>query len=360
MAVSLKDVAKEAGLSPAAVSRHLNGTLDLPEKTRDRIENAVRRLGYRPNPHARRLSLGRSDTITLILPDIANPFFALLAAAIEKAASARGMIVQLHATSNDEARELAVLQLASDNRSDGVVFCTNRKPGVAVAEALSLLPRAVIVDEEVPGASAPQLFSDNARGGYLAGRHLAQWKHRKVAYLGGDPTLTSTRLRSEGLEQGLREGSDRKTVEVSLFSGQHDMQSGRTLAAQFLDAGGSETAIFVGSDELTIGVIETLRARNVRIPHDLSLVSFDGARALHLYDPPITAVHQPAKQLGERAVDLLLDADWDNQVMPNLVECLPVELIERASVAKPQPTTRTRKNQAIQPNKGDYDYDIQN
>ncbi|WGH79601.1 LacI family DNA-binding transcriptional regulator [Jannaschia ovalis] len=346
-------MAREAGLSPAAVSRHLNGTLELPEPTRKRIEAAVRRLAYRPNPHARRLSLGRSDTITLIVPDIANPFFATLAATVERAAFERGMIVQLHATSNVEARELAVLQLAADHRSDGVVFCTNRKPGPDVAEAIAALPRAVIVDEGVPGARAPQVFADNAQGGYLAGRHLARWQHRKIAYLGGDPALMSTRLRAEGLERGLREESGGAEVGVRILSGRHDVASGRALAAELLDAGGEETAIFVGSDELAIGVIETLRARGVRIPQDMSLVSFDGARALHLYDPPITAVRQPARQLGERAVELLLDGDWDDPALPDRVEYLPVELIERASVAAPNLARRARADHANQTDRGD-------
>ena len=342
MPASLKDVAKVAGLSPAAVSRHLNGTLELPEDTRKRIDLAVRRLGYRPNPHARRLSLGRSDTITLIVPDIANPFFATLAATVERAASGKGKIVQLHATSNLEQREIAVLELAADHRSDGVVFCTNRKPGPDVAEALAALPRAVIVDEGVPGAHAPQIFADNAQGGYLAGLHLARWGHARVAYLGGDPALMSTRLRAEGLERGLRKGCGGATVGVRILSARHDVASGRALTDELFNAGGDETAIFVGSDELAIGVIETLRARGIRIPSDMSLVSFDGARALHLYDPPITAVRQPARRLGERAVELLLDGDWDDVTLPDLVEYLPVELIERASVAAPS-TARPSK-----------------
>jgi LacI family transcriptional regulator len=353
MPASLRDVAREAGLSTAAVSRHLNGTLDLPAATRERIETAVRRLAYRPNPHARRLSLGRSDTITLIVPDIANPFFATLAASIERAASGRGMIVQLHTTSNLEAREIAVLHLAADHRSDGVVFCTNRRPGPAVAEAIAALPRAVIVDEAVPGARAPQIFADNAQGGYLAGRHLARWGHRRVAYLGGDRALMSTRLRSEGLERGLSDGSDGAPVSVRVLAGRHDVAAGRALAAELLASREGETAIFVGSDEIAIGVIETLRARRVRVPRDLSLVSFDGARALHLYDPPITAIRQPARELGERAVERLLDGDWKNRTPADPVERLPVELIERASVAPPRASGTTTVDEASHPDRGD-------
>lgn len=333
---SLKDVAKAAGLSTAAVSRHLNGTLALPEKTRERIDRAVHHLDYRPNPHARRLSLGRSDTITLIVPDIANPFFAALAASVERAASQHGLMVQLHATSNREARELAVLQLAADTRSDGVVFCTNRRPGPAVAEAIAVLPRAVIVDEAVPGSDAPQVYADNDQGGYLAGLHLARMAHRSVAYIGGDPDLMSTRLRAEGLRRGLQEGSGGADVAVRVLSGQHDVASGRALAQALLDAPCPETAIFVGSDELAIGVIETLRERGVTIPEDMSLISFDGARALHLYDPPITAVRQPARGLGERAVALLLEAPGADTTGTARVETLPVEFIERGSVAAPR------------------------
>lgn len=340
MPASLKDVAKAAGLSPAAVSRHLNGTLDLPEETRRRIDRAVSQLGYRPNPHARRLSLGRSDTITLIVPDIANPFFATLAASVERAAAKRGLMVQLHATSNLEDRELAVLQLAADSRSDGVVFSTNRRPGPKVVEAIAALPRAVIVDEEVPGADAPQIFADNSEGGYLAGHHLASMGHRTVAYIGGDAELMSTRLRAEGLRGGLLAASGGEPVEVRVLAGSHDVESGRLLAQALLEGDRAETAIFVGSDELAIGVIETLRARGLKIPDDLSLISFDGARALHLYDPPITAVRQPAQRLGERAVEVLIGDGGDAPMSPGEVETLPVTLIERASVAAPKPTKR--------------------
>lgn len=334
MSSSLKDVATRAGLSPAAVSRHLNGTLDLPEETRGRIDRAVRELGYRPNALARRLSLGQSDTIALILPDIANPFFSSLAAAVEHAASAHSKMVQLQATSGRREREIAALRLARDNRADGVVFCTNRLASVDVTRAIADLPRVVIVDEAVPGARTPQLFADNMRGGELAGRHLAAHGHRRVAYIGGDPHLGTTRARSDGLRRGLSAGSGGEEVHVTLYSGSYDVASGRANAAHLLEAGCGSTAIFTGSDELTIGVIETLRAHGRRIPQDFSLISFDGARALHLYDPPITAIRQPSGALGARAVDLLLADGWEDGDLPDLVEYLPVDLIERGSVAR--------------------------
>ena len=155
---SLKDVAREAGVSTATISRHLNGSLDLPEPTRARIEAAVSKLRYHPNPHARRLSLGKSDTIVLILPDIANPFFAKLAAAIEKAAERHSSMVLLHATFNKRDREMAALERAAQNQVDGVIFITNRAPEAEVAQALNDFARAVILDEDVPGGKVPRVL----------------------------------------------------------------------------------------------------------------------------------------------------------------------------------------------------------
>lgn len=342
---SLKDVAKEAEVSSATISRYLNGTLELPDSTRARIDAAVGKLKYHPNPHARRLSLGKSDTIALILPDIANPFFAKLAASIEMAAASYKSMVSLHATFNQSAREFAALQLAAQNRVDGVIFITNRSPDKPVAEELNGFGRAVILDEDVPGGLAPRLLCDNKMGGILAGRHLRDAGHRHVAYFGGGSDLLSTQTRLAGLRVGLLEGGD-TIQEPSLFVGDHSPTSGRQLAERFLEQIGSETAIFSGSDELTIGILETFKERSVRVPQDFSLISFDNVGPLHLFSPPITSVRQPVEELGARAVDILFSNAWEQPNYRQLMEIMPVTLIERSSVTAPannknNPATRT-------------------
>jgi LacI family transcriptional regulator len=327
---SLKDVARKADVSVATVSRYLNGTLDLPARTRARIDGAVASLGYRPNPHARRLSLGRSDTIALVVPDIANPFFARLSAAMERAAAARGQMVTLHATRSCHDREVAVLELAAENLVDGVVFLTHHATGPEIAERLNHFPRAVVLDEDVPGVTAPRLMCDNELGGFLAGRHLYGAGHRKVAYIGGGGELFSTAARLNGLRRGM-DGLDA----TRCYVGEHAARSGRSLARRFLDDRDGETAIFVGSDELLLGVLEVFRDAGILVPHDVSLVSFDDVRSLHLFDPPITAVAQPVDTLGRRAVELLLDGAWDDPEFRRTTELLPVHLIDRGSVGPP-------------------------
>ena len=121
----LKDVAAAAGVSVTTVSRLLNGSLALPDETRKRIEDAIRKLNYRPNPHARRLSRGRSDAIGLVVPDIANPFFATLVAAVEEEADRSGLAVSLFATLNRSDREVAYLELIERKHVDGLIFVTN-------------------------------------------------------------------------------------------------------------------------------------------------------------------------------------------------------------------------------------------
>lgn len=332
---SLKDVAKEAGVSVATVSRHLNGSISLPERTRSRIDSAVAQLRYRPNPHARRLSLGRSDTIALVVPDIANPFFSLLAASVERAASDQGSMVVLHATFNSDQRELAALEQARQNHVDGLIFSTNHQPSGAVADALGAMDRAIVLDEAVPGASVPSLFCDNQQGGYLAGRHLAEIGHRHVAYIGGGSELYSTKMRLKGFEQGLASVWDDGDTRVDLFTGEHSVESGRHLTAECLERAPLATALFIGSDELAIGAIETIKKAGISIPELLSIISFDDVRSLHLYDPPITAVSQPVRDLGRAAVDLLMNGDWTGDGLRGRVDFLKVSLTKRASVAAP-------------------------
>ncbi|TDL78275.1 LacI family transcriptional regulator [Palleronia sediminis] len=324
---SLKDVARRAEVSAATVSRFLNGSLDLPETTRTRIERAVRDLDYHPNPHARRLSLGRSDTIALVIPDIANPFFARLAAAMESHAAQHGKMMTLQATMNRSDRELAALEIAATNLVDGLVFMTNHMPPPEVAQRINRFSRAVLVDEDVRGARMPRLLCDNEMGGFLAGDLLYRNGHRRIAYIGGRADLLSTGARLNGLSRGMM-----GIAPVRSYGDDHATASGRDLARRFLDERQDETAIFVGSDELTIGVLEVFRARDIRIPDEISIVSFDDVRSLHLMTPAITAVAQPVETIGRRAVEILLKGDWDDSAFGTTTELLPVTLTERGSV----------------------------
>jgi LacI family transcriptional regulator len=328
----LKDVAKAAGLSVPTVSRYLNGSLRLPEETVNRITLAIGALNYRPNPHARRLSLGRSDTVGLVVPDISNPFFAVVVAAVEQEADRRGLGVSLFATLNRPGREVEYLRMLDRNHVDGLIFITNHPDDGRLAAMIDRARRVVIADEDVPGARAPRLFCDNHQGGQLAGRELGRAGHRRVLVLGGLDGMISATRRLAGLRAGLAETAG--TAEITVWPGEYTRATGREAGRRFADGGRPGTAIFSTADEITVGLLEVLRDRGVRVPDDVSLVGFDDVEPQHLFAPPVSSVRQPVPELGRRALALLLDTDWQSSDA-FAEELLPVEFIARGSVAPP-------------------------
>ncbi len=331
---SLKDVAKAAGVSVTTVSRFLNGTLKLPSGTQKRVDDAIRTLNYQPNPHARRLSRGRSDTIGLVVPDIANPFFATLVAAVEEEADRKGLTVSLHATLNRPGREVIYLNLIERNHIDGLIFVTNHPDDGQLAALINRTGKVVVVDEDVPGAKVPKLFCDNLAGGYLAGCHLAENGHRNVLFVGESEEMVSARRRFDGMARALHErfGNDAKPIRCS---GEYTIEHGRKAAQRFLEEGRPATAIFASSDEIAIGLIEVFLAQNVSIPGDVSVIGFDDVGPMHLFGPPLTAVRQPVRELGRQALDVLLETNWEEAEPIASEELLPVKIVVRQSVAPP-------------------------
>jgi len=328
----LVDVAAAANVSTTTISRYMNGSLHLSAKTQKRVDAAIENLSYMPDPRARRLSTGKSDTFALILPDIANPFFSKIAASIESAAADAGYTVVLSATFNEESREISALELALQNKVAGVIFATNHKTGALVAQLLNKFDRVVILDEDVRETQAPKLRCDNVMGGELAGKYLREQGHKNVAYIGGGKDLLSTYSRLKGLENGLFPEGKRNDRPLKHYFGDHDIHSGKILAKQFISEVKNETAIFVGSDELTIGVLTAFKELDVKIPDEFSLISFDGVQNFKLFQPAITNVGQPVESLGKRAVEIILDNVRGRYEAGDYLELVPVTLNLESSV----------------------------
>ncbi|MFC0407065.1 LacI family DNA-binding transcriptional regulator [Roseomonas elaeocarpi] len=343
--VRLRDVARESGLSVAAVSRFLNGTLDLPPDTARRIKEAVALLNYRPNPHARRLSRGRTDTIGLIVPDIANPFFALLVDAVERAAEERGTDLLVCATRNRLSHELHELSRLGRDYADGLLFVTNHADDGALAQAIGDVGKVVLLDEDVPGVEAPRVFAENYRGGVLAAEHLLAAGHRRLAFLGGPRGLLSTVERFSGFAETVRSSGSSAQIVFESYD-DYGAAQGQDAAERMLQAAWPATAAFATSDETALGVLAAARKLSVRLPTDLSLVAFDDVGPLHLLSPPLTAIRQPVAEIGSCGVGALLD-HIAGQPVPEQPRRVPVELIERASVATPSRPRSTTRNKAV-------------
>ncbi len=332
----LTDVAAAAGVSAATVSRYLNESLNLPPGTAARIDQAIRTLDYRPNPHARRLSLGRSDAIGLVLPDIGNPFFARLAAAIEEAADAAGLELMLAATLNRPDRERLYLERMRRHHVDGLIFVTNHGDDGELARIINAARGVVLVDEDVRGAHGPKVFCDNEQGGALAARHLLRAGHIALASIGGPAELMSGEARLRGFRETVRAAGPPAHILAEL-PGAYSLAHGRAATTSLLAMTPRPTAIFAASDEIAIGALSVLKASGIRVPHDISIIGFDDVGPLDLFDPPLTTIRQPVAEMGRLAVALL----GGGAAADELVR-LPVEIVVRDSVAPM--TARSTKN----------------
>jgi len=330
MVAGVRDVAAAARVSVATVSRYLNGKLVLPPETAARIDAATTRLNYRANPHARRLSRGRSDTLGLVIPDIANPFFAVLADTIQREAEVEGLEVLIAATRNRLDREVAALDRLGRQGTDGVLFVTNHADDGTLARALQAIPHAVLLDEDVADTTMPKLFADNVEGGQLAADHLLAHGHRRVGILGGPTGLLSAEERHRGFRSRMEAGGG--TV-VFTDCGDYTIEAGRQGADAMLATASPPTAVFATSDQTALGVLDAARIRGVAVPDTLSLIGFDDIGPWHLLNPALTVIRQPVEELGRRGVQLLL-ATIAGRVTSG-PQRLPVELVVRASVAAP-------------------------
>lgn len=332
---TLSDVAAEAGVSPTAVSRYLNNRIELPQATRDRIDAAIAKLDYRPNVLARRLSTGKAEAISLLTPDIANPFFAQLAAAVESEAHERGYAVYISSTSTGSGTEVDAINRMADGHVDGLIMMTNRVDDGTLAALLSGRDNVVLLDEDIEGTNLPRVFVENERGAYEATRHLIEAGHSDIALIGGPHRLLSVNERLAGFQSAM----DKAGLPVRpgwVLLGDYSQAYGVAAASVLLEGDHRPSAILACSDYIAIGVIQAVRAHGLSIPADISLVGFDDMAFAELVDPPLTTVRQPVTEMGRLAVRHLL-ALLEGETPPSETR-LPVNLVLRASVAAPPST----------------------
>ena len=328
--ITIREVAKAAQVSPTTVSRYLNRQISLPAETTARITQAVSQLGYRPNQLARNLSRGQSQMIGLVTPDIANPFFALLASAAAEEAAAHGFHILLCTTQNDPEREAAYLELLSGKQLDGLVVLTSQAMSDRGGH-LADLERVVLIDEDAAMEGVPKVFVENQQGGYLATEHLTSRGHTRVAHIGGPAGVFSARERAEGYRSALAASGTKPNPEFTQ-SGLYTEGFGYEATGRLLALPHPPSAIFAASDYAALGALRRLREAGLRVPDDVSLVGFDDIPLVSLLQPALTTIAQPIDELGREGVRLLVEVIQTGQTTRPPVQRFPVRLIERDSV----------------------------
>ncbi len=332
---TMKDVAERAGVSLSTVSYVLNDNGAVAPDRRARVLEAVSALGYTPNESARNLKRGSVATIGLVVPDLVNQYFAMIAEGVEQAASEKDVLVVLCTPEASGKSESWNSRLLRSQRLDGLIYLTGATTGMTSLVELTRVGPVVLVDEKLPGLSLPSVVSQNRQGAREIAAHLTSLGHRRLAILGGPSELWTAEQRLSGYREAIAAaGLDPDSV--PLFTGDYRMASGEQLAAEALNSAGERpTALICANDLMAIGAIACCRQSGLRVPEDISVVGFDDMPLASLVTPSLTTVRQPAKELGMEAVKLLLGVVEGAE--PTSPPPSPVSLMIRGSSAPPSP-----------------------
>ena len=326
---SIKDVAKAAGVSTATVSRVLSNSAHVRPEVRERVMAAVDKLAYRPNLLARGLRSQQSNTIGLIVSDIRNPFFTSISRAVEDTAYEQGFSLILCNTDENPEKEAIYSNLMQDQNVAGVIFSPTRQTAANFTTLKITFP-TVIVDRSIKDADVDMVLLDNVDAAYRLVKHLIENGYRHIGALCGETSSTG-RERYAGFEKALRAHDLSPSAEHVKFV-QPKIEAGYAATLKILDTAQPPDALMTTNSLLAEGALQAIRERNLTIPGDIALVTFDETTWASLVQPPLTLIAQPTNEIGKTATELLLQriADPDR---PTRQVILKGQLLVRGSSA---------------------------
>ena len=323
------DVAKRAGVAPITVSRVINNSGYISLSTRERVEAAVKELGYVPNTIARGLRSKRTHTLALVVTDITNPYFTLMARGVEDVAGNSNYTVVYCNTDESEIKEEKYANILAQKQVDGVLLV----PACGNADTVKFLKSndiaVVVLDRRIAGVKTDSVRSDSESGAKRLIELLIGLGHKRIAIITGPKDVSTAVDRVTGYQQALSEAG---LIENELvYYGEFNQQGGYELTRQAMAQSPKPTAIFGANNFIMLGIIKALRELQLNVPEDVSVVGFDDFPESMLVRPFFTTATQPAYEMGRLAAELLL-----KRISGELSEefqkiILPTEIIERES-----------------------------
>lgn len=330
--VSIRHVAKSAGVALSSVSRVLNNSPHVSDELRRRVTEAVESLGFRPNTHARGLRAAKSMTLGLILRDVGNTTFATLWKAAVDAAAHYGYRVVVITSEMDFAKEDECIKLMLQQNVDGIVGFVADELRSAF-RALGRQMPLVLVESNIKGLQCDRVLCDNREGVQKATEYLLDHGHRKIIFLSGSQSRIPGQERRAGFEAAFK----RRRIEPDqnlIFLVSHIDDSDRKRLRSLLTKRSGPTALFAATAHLTLESLEVVRELNLSVPEKLSFVGFDNQELARLTVPALTTVERDIHRLGTEAVELLVKRIQDPSA-PQATIRIATSLVARSSVAHP-------------------------
>ncbi len=332
MTITIKDVARLAGVSVATVSRTLSAPDVVTESTRKKVMAAVEQTGYVTNALASNFRRRRSQNIVVLVPDISNPFFSSIIQGIELVAMKSHYRILLGDTQQSVVRERAYSELVLQRQADGIIClgmnipfeydCRRKNPDPK-------WPPIVMACEYSGDIPLPTVLIDNRQAAKEVVEHLIELGHKNIAYINGPKDSPLSRDRQKGFKAAMKKAS-LKVEQCYIAEGDFSLVAGYAAAVKLLKTASRPTALFCANDKMAIGAMNAARDSGLRIPEDLSVAGFDDIDFASYSYPPLTTIHQPRARIGMRAMEIMLQC-LEGKKPPQSELILPHELIVRGS-----------------------------
>jgi len=335
MTITIKDIARRAGVSHSTVSRALRDDGVIPARTTARIKRLAVRMGYVPSAAARSLKTRHSGALGVLVSNIADPFLGELVRGIEDGVIEAGYSLFLADSHRDAERAKSILRALAERRVEGAIICSSAISPDQLEELRQFGVPLVLVNNLVGGHFAHGLAIDDAHGGRLMTRHLLALGHRRIAYLGNAAGGQSSRDRRAGYRAELAAAGVKRNAAWELTGPSGRPEGGVAGAEAFLALRPRPTALFCFNDLMALGVLQRLKQAGLRLPADCSVGGFDDVFVAEYADPPLTTIVQPKYQLGRDAAALLFALLAGPTPSEPRVKSMPGTLLVRASTAPP-------------------------
>lgn len=332
--ITIADVAQRAGVSKTTVSHALSGKRPVAIETRKRIEKIIEELGFRPNLLARGLRMQRTQLIALIIPDILNPFYPMLARGLQQAFHAHNYGVMLCITDDQHHMERLFITEAVHRKVDGIVFCSHFDRRQDVQIIIEKHIPLVALGPCVEHPDIDMVHSNDGQGAYNAVHYLLNRYNQHIAIIGGPQKQLPALTRLTGYQQALQEAGiplqDKLIIEGD-FTRAGGAKATKLLLERFSDQKNYPRAIFCVNDLTAIGALDTLHAYNLTVPDDIAIVGYDDIEAASLVSPALTTIVNPAYEMGQATGELLLERLRGSYQGPGRRIILPHRFVKRVS-----------------------------
>ena len=336
--VSIRDVARLAGVSIATVSRSINSPEKVARKTRTKVQNAILETGYSPNTLAQSFRRGRTNVVMVVLPTVGDPFFSGVMRGIHKAARTKGYSVIIEETQLNTMTADEIGAMLVSNQTDGMILLASMSPfGTEILSAKSRRRLPIVIGCETVSPELenfPSVRIDNVAAAREATEYLVALGHKRIAMIYGHESSLLTKDRELGYRDAMKNA--KLNIENGwVVAGLLSLSGARKATRELLSHARRPTAIFCANDEMAIGCLHEIKAAGLSVPGDVSIVGFDDIRYAEVTDPPLTTIRQHVEEIGERAMHRLchqIDTGTGGNTSPEIV---PHELVVRQSTAKP-------------------------